>query len=110
MKLILHFLRTFAVFFGAIMVVAAGINFLRGNPSLNQYNETLRYVALGVTGLGAIFVYAGGSSRRLSDETSGYSEQLGDEIRKEAERGIDWGLELFYSGLASTIIIWSLSS
>jgi hypothetical protein len=83
MKLILHFLRTFAVFFGAIMVVAAGINFLRGNPSLNQYNETLRYVALGVTGLGAIFVYAGGSSRSL---------------------------ELFYSGLASTIIIWSLSS
>ena len=110
MNSILSFLRAFALFFGAIMVIAAVVNLIRGNPTMAQYTESLQYTSAILTGLGAIFVYAARGSNALGEETSHISYEVAEEIRKDAKRGSDLGMELFYAGLASTVVIWSLSN
>jgi hypothetical protein len=110
MKPVLRFLRAFALFFGAIMIIAAVVNIIRGNPSMAQYTECLLYTSTILTGLGAVFVYAARGSGEISEDVSHISPEIADEIRMDAKRGNDLGLELFYAGLVSTLIILSLSN
>lgn len=110
MKALVHVVKVFAVIFTVLCVVAAIIFPFTEQQGLRGYVLVLLAVSAAWTGLGALWVY---SANKSPLSISGTNPEASDdpmvrEIAKDLNQGATLGLEAFYSGLASVLIVYSI--
>lgn len=113
MKTIARFAQIIGVFLAGTAILAGVIfPFTTGN-GVRGFLTVHGWCSAAITALGAIFVYAAQDSRRTANDmdlSGNVSNDVADEIRKDANRGADLGLELFYSGLVCTVLVFYVRS